>query len=94
MAGKHHRRSAHLRFRRTRGSRAEVFHGTAHHTTGGLSKKHLKKNKHGRIVSKRVANAAKRHNHLGKAGYRTKKGVFGAFKDGKKVGRTRRRSRR
>ncbi len=94
MAGKHRRRSERLRARRTRGSRSEVFHGNAHHTTGGLTKKHLKKNKHGRIVSIRVANAAKRQNRLGKAGYKTKKGTFGAFKDGKKVGGTRRRSRR
>jgi hypothetical protein len=33
------------------GSRAEVMHGSAHHTSGGLTKKHLKYNKHGRIVS-------------------------------------------
>ena len=76
------------------GSRAEVFHGNAHHTSGGLTKKALRKNKHGRIVSVRVAAAAKRHNHLGKAGYKTKKGTFGSFKDGKRVGRTRRRRRR
>ena len=25
------------------GSRAQVWHGTAHHTSGGLTKKHLKK---------------------------------------------------
>jgi hypothetical protein len=35
------------------GSRAQVFSGTAHHTTGGLVKKDLKKNtKSGEIVSK------------------------------------------
>jgi len=35
------------------GSRAQVYNGTAHHTTGGLTKKDLKKNpKTGEIVSK------------------------------------------
>ena len=93
MAGKHRRQHRGGSVRRI-GSRAEVFHGNAHHTSGGLTKKSLNKNKHGRIVSKKVANAAKRQNHLGKAGYKTKKGTFGAFKNGKKVGGTRRRSRR
>jgi hypothetical protein len=35
------------------GSRAEVFHGNALKTSGGLEKKDLVKNKHGYIVSKR-----------------------------------------
>jgi hypothetical protein len=35
------------------GSRAQVMHGTAHHTKGGLTKKHLKYNKYGRIVSRK-----------------------------------------
>ena len=35
------------------GSRAEVFHGNAEHTTGGLEKKDLMK-KDGRIVSKKT----------------------------------------
>lgn len=34
------------------GSRAQVMHGTANHTTGGLTKKDLKYNKEGRIVSR------------------------------------------
>ena len=34
-----------------RGSRAEVFHGVAIMTTGGLQKTDLVKNKHGYIVS-------------------------------------------
>jgi hypothetical protein len=33
------------------GSRAEVWHGTARHTSGGLEKKDLMMNRHGRIVS-------------------------------------------
>ena len=37
----------------TTGSRAQVMNGTAHHTSGGLLKKDLKKNpKTGEIVSK------------------------------------------
>lgn len=35
------------------GSRAEVWHGNAKHTSGGLTKKDLMKNKYGRIVSKK-----------------------------------------
>ena len=40
-------------FKKTVGSRAEVFHGTAKKTTGGLLKKDLAKNKHGEIVSRK-----------------------------------------
>ena len=36
----------------TFGSRAEVFHGTALKTTGGLEKKDLIQDKYGSIVSK------------------------------------------
>ena len=32
------------------GSRAQVWHETAHETSGGLTKSHLMKNKLGRIV--------------------------------------------
>ena len=35
------------------GTRAQVMHGTAEKTKGGLTKAHLKYNKYGRIVSKR-----------------------------------------
>ena len=41
------------------GSRAEVFHGTADKTSGGLEKKDLKM-KDGRIVSKAASKAAKK----------------------------------
>jgi hypothetical protein len=44
----------------TIGSRAQVMHGTAHHTSGGLTKMHLKYNKHGEIVSKKASEAAKK----------------------------------
>ena len=42
------------------GSRSAVFHGKAHHTTGGLKKINLKKTKDGRIVSKKASNASKK----------------------------------
>jgi hypothetical protein len=49
------------------GSRAQVMHGTAHHTSGGLTKGDLKYNRSGRIVSRRKSSIAKRANRL--AGY-------------------------
>lgn len=42
------------------GSRAQVMHGTAHHTSGGLTKADLKYNKFGRIVSARKSALGKR----------------------------------
>ena len=81
---------------KARGSRAEVMHGNAKRTSGGLRKKDLKYNKQRRIVSRKMSRRAKKDNRLGKAGYETKKGVFGSFKNGKRVSgrRSRRRSRR
>ena len=38
----------------------QVFHGKAYKTRGGLTKKDLMKNKHGRIVSKKASAAAKK----------------------------------
>ena len=69
------------------GSRAQVMNGTCHHTKGGLTKKQLKYNKHGRIVSKKASMKAKKANRLAKAGFVPKKGVFKLFKkgDGKKT---------
>ena len=40
-------------FKKIIGSRAEVWHGTAKKTSGGLLKKDLKMNKRGRIVSRK-----------------------------------------
>ena len=45
-----------------------------------LMKKHLKKNKNGRIVSKKMSERAKKEKRLRKAGYTFKKGKFGAVK--------------
>ena len=80
---------------KARGSRAEVMHGTARRTSGGLRKQHLKYNKRGKIVSKRASARAKKENRLVKAGYKPKKGKFVSFKKNRKSKRrSRRRSRR
>jgi len=49
------------------GSRAQVMHGNAKQTGGGLKKKDLKYNKQGKIVSKNMST---------RAGNTTKKGQF------------------
>ena len=59
------------------GSRAQVWHGTAYHTPGGLKKSQLFMNKRGHIVSRKKHNTAKREKRLQKHGYFTKKGSFG-----------------
>jgi hypothetical protein len=66
----------------TTGTRAQVWHGTARHTSGGLTKSDLMKNKAGRIVSRKKHHSAKKDNRLVKAGYKTKKGSFGFVKVG------------
>ena len=66
------------------GSRAQVWHGTAYKTSGGLTKNNLMQNKAGRIVSKDKHNTAKKEKRLLKAGYGTKKGKFGFVMLGKK----------
>jgi len=80
------------------GSRAQVWHGNAHKTAGGLTRDKLMMNKHGRVVSKKKHLTAKREKRLAKAGFRPKKGTFKAFKKSdstlKKKGRGSRRTRR
>lgn len=66
----------------TIGTRAQVWHGTARKTSGGLTKAHLMQNKAGRIVSRAKHNTAKREMRLVKHGYGTKKGEFGFVKLG------------
>ena len=66
--------------KQTTGSRAQVMHGTARKTTGGLTKSQLKYNKQGKIVSRKASTLAKKNNRLVKAGYSTTKGVFGSKK--------------
>lgn len=71
------------------GTRAQVWHGTAYKTSGGLKKTQLMQNRSGRIVSEKKHNSAKHDNRLVKSGYGTKKGKFGWVKIG-----SRRSSRR
>jgi len=61
----------------TIGSRAQVMHGNAKKTSGGLTKSQLKYNKQGKIVSKKASALAKKNNRLVKAGYIARKGQFG-----------------
>jgi hypothetical protein len=65
----------------TVGTKAQVFHGTAKHTSGGLTKKDLMQTKKGRIVSRKKHAAGKKAlKRLHKAGYKAKKGTFKLFK--------------
>jgi len=69
------------------GSRAQVWHGTAYKTPGGLTKAQLVFNKHGRIVSAKKHATAKKENRLRKYGYTARKGKFGAVKINKTTGK-------
>ena len=60
------------------GTRAQVMHGTALKTTGGLRRNHLKYNKQGKIVSKLLSTKAKKDKRLERAGWTVRKGEFGA----------------
>ena len=63
------------------GSKAMVWHGTAKHTPGGLTKKDLMKTKKGRIVSRRThAIGMRRIKTLRKLGFKSKKGTFKLFR--------------
>jgi len=76
------------------GSRAQVMHGTAYKTSGGLTKKDLFQNKNGRIVSRKKHELAKKEKRLLKAGYGTRKGHFGAVKLHSRHHKSSRRRRR
>ena len=69
------------------GSRAQVWHGTAYKTPGGLVKSELIFNKHGRVVSAKKHATAKKENRLRKYGYTARKGKFGAIKINAKTGK-------
>ena len=65
------------------GSRAQVHHGTAYKTSygrQGLTKNALIKNKHGRFVSKKKHQVAKKEKRLEKYGFFAVKGKFGMVK--------------
>ena len=100
MVKRHHRESDgyyHIKghkFKLLRGTRAQVWHGTAHKTQGGLEKHQLLMNKHGRIVSRKKHNTAKKEKRLLKYGYGTKPGVFGVVRVGSKRGTAKRRRKK
>lgn len=77
------------------GSRAEVYHQTAKHTSGGLKKSDLMMHK-GRIVSRKAHAAGKKAiKRLRALGYVAKKGTFRLFRKGDAISRkSRRRSTR
>jgi len=83
-----------MTYEHTIGTRAQVWHKTAKKTSGNLTKSDLMMNKHGRIVSRRKHNTAKREKRLVKAGYLTKKGHFGFIKKGTKHHKGRKGSRK
>lgn len=62
-----------------RGSRAQVWNGTAYKTEGGLLRSALMKS-HGRIVSAKKHKTAKKELRLQKYGYFAQKGKFGYVK--------------
>ena len=78
------------KYEQLRGSRAQVWHGTAYRTDGtpGLKKDNLLMNKWGRIVSKKKHNTAKKEKRLEKHGFFAKKGKFGVVKKGTKKRKT------
>lgn len=75
------------RYETLEGTRAQVWHGTAYKTSGGLKKDDLMQNKGGRIVSKSKYQTAKKEMRLLKAGYGTKKGKFGYVKLSSRTGK-------
>jgi hypothetical protein len=80
--GKYHIKGK--KYEQLEGSRAQVWHETAFKTAGGLTRDDLLQNKHGRIVSKLKHTTAKKEKRLEKAGYKTRKGKFGAIKTHKR----------
>ena len=63
-------------FKKTIGSKAEVWHSVASKTSGGLKKKDLMKHK-GRIISRKKHLLGKKAiKHLFALGYKPKKGTF------------------
>ena len=78
---------------KTFGSRAEVFHGTAKKTTGGLEKRDLLQNKHGEIVSRKKHLTAKKEKRLEKHGFFTEKGKFGFVKKAVKAVKSKSKSK-
>lgn len=76
----------------TVGSKAQVWHGKAKRTSGGLTRKDLMKTKSGRIVSRKKHAAGKKAiKRLFQLGFKPKKGTFRLMSRSSK--RTTKRSR-
>jgi len=75
--GKYHIKGK--KFDKLKGSRAQVWHGTTYKTSGDLTKNNLFMNKHGRIVSRKKHETAKKEKRLEKHGFFAKKGKFGSI---------------
>ncbi len=83
------------KFKKLVGTRAEVMHGTAYKTSGGLNATLLAYSKSGRIVSATKQRTAKKEQRLKKYGYTAKKGHFGPVKiSNKRSTRTVKRKKR
>lgn len=79
----------------TVGSKAQVYHGSAKHTSGGLKKKDLMQLKSGRIVSRKKHFAGKKAiKHLFALGYKPKKGKFALFSTTRRAQTLRRKTRK
>lgn len=77
------------------GTKAQVFHSAARHTSGGLKKKDLMKTKQGRIVSRKKHAAGKKAiKRLFALGYKPKKGTFKAMRKSMVNGRKKKRGTR
>ena len=89
--GKYH--IGNMKYDLLEGSRAQVMHGTAYKTSGGL-KKHELMMKNGRILSKKKSHLAKTQKHL--KGFLQPKGsgVFGNKKTKKSKRSSKKRSHR
>ena len=79
----------------TVGTKAQVYHGSAKHTSGGLIKKDLMKTRRGRIISrKKHAAGLKAIKNLRSLGYIAKKGKFTLFRKSMVDGRRTKRKTR
>ena len=63
-----------VKYKKKIGTRLEVMNGIAKMTGGGLTKRQLKYNKKGKIVSIKASNSAKKKNNLIKGGYKKQHG--------------------
>jgi hypothetical protein len=82
-------------FEATVGSKAQVWHGKAKHTSGGLTRKDLMKTKAGRIVSRKKHAAGKKAiQRLFKLGFKPRKGTFRLMSSSSSSRSTTRKARR